>query len=74
MAIDIDIDYSMGGVLAWIVSGVLPVGVGDPLPVNVSSVGRCRASWRAVVGYGVYSCRASAVVALWALWRAVGRS
>jgi len=32
----------VGGVLAGIVSGVLPVGVGDPLPVQLSSVGRWR--------------------------------
>jgi len=40
--------WMVGGVLAGIVSGVLPVGVGDPLPVQMSGVGR----WRAVGGDG----------------------
>ena len=60
---------------SWTVAGAVGVGgvyVGCcPLPVQLSSVGRCRA----VVGDGLYSSRA-ALAASWAAWgcrRASGR-
>lgn len=49
----------VGGFLTLIVSGVLPVGVVNPLPVQLSSLGRWRALWRAVTADGYICSRAA---------------